>query len=184
MDPRWWFLLLPIIAAVIAYYILSVFFLIKDSRHQRRGYGRPNRALMYLDHELQSMNRYLAWAAEEDHTGEHELQSFDGHTDEATDGNTLGEPTDEDRMNGASQGSPTMSGETAISALPFEEGVDAQGTQSARGSMDITSTGPVTEENRRKLSAEANENVDIVNKGVIKATDRHRSGFEPQSSEG
>ncbi|KAL8657305.1 MAG: hypothetical protein Q9226_002039 [Calogaya cf. arnoldii] len=178
VDPRWW-LLLP-----LSFIIAGIIFLIKDSWHQRRRYRRPNSALMYLHHELQLLDRHIAAAAEGDDIGEQELQSLDGHMDDATDGDHMGEATAGDPMNGAAQGFRTMSGETRVPAWPLEQGENAEGTQSARGSMDITSTGPITEDIRRKLSAEAKENADIAKKGIIKAADRHRAGFEPQSSEG
>ncbi|KAL8755581.1 MAG: hypothetical protein Q9199_003547 [Rusavskia elegans] len=88
-----------------------------------------------------------------------------------------------DYMDGAAEGNRRISGETAVPTEPLERGVDVRGTQSAPGSMDITSVPPVTEEIRRELSAEARENVDIANKGIIRATDRHRPGYEPQASE-
>ncbi|CAO1599263.1 hypothetical protein XANCAGTX0491_002998 [Xanthoria calcicola] len=100
---------------------------------------------------------------------EHELQSLGEHMDGAAD--------DDARR---------CSGETAVSAEPVERQREADGmeTESIPQSMDITALLPVTEEIRRELSAEAKENVDIVNRGVVSARDRYRPGYEPQTSEG
>ncbi|KAI4227255.1 MAG: hypothetical protein LQ349_006748 [Xanthoria aureola] len=100
---------------------------------------------------------------------EHELQSLGEHMDGAAD--------DDARR---------CSGETAVSAEPVERQREADGmeTESIPQSMDITALPPVTEEIRRELSAEAKENVDIVNRGVVSARDRYRPGYEPQTSEG
>lgn len=130
--------------------------------HYRRNRG-------YMDTRRPNIRSWMDGVDNDNNDEEHELQSLGYHLDGAAD--------DDARR---------CSGETAVSAEPVERPREADGmeTESIPQSMDITALPPVTEEIRRELSAEAKENVDIVNRGVVSARDRYRPGYEPQTSEG